>query len=189
MCGPARRLQTGGCRQEAALCVWRGRGHRLCLEGSCVESKVSTDTSSLNQKNINCPPGRAGLPVLSASGTLQLPGALVWWPGGVSVTAAPGPSSSSVSWGAFHMCWAQSSHTRPWDTPAWSQHRALSPVSPAAAGTCWCGNREANVFADRRAAGAASARKPRRGRRGRDAVTHRDGRGKSTPPAWARGGC
>ncbi|XP_072876321.1 uncharacterized protein [Chlorocebus sabaeus] len=178
-----RRLQTGGCRQEAAdrreaaLCVWRGRGHRLCLEGSCVESKVSTDTSSLNQKNINCPPGRAGLPVLSASGTLQLPGALVWWPGGVSVTAAPGPSSSSVSWGAFHMCWAQSSHTRPWDTPAWSQHRALSPVSPAAAGTCWCGNREANVFADRRAAGAASARKPRRGRRGRDAVTHRDGRG------------
>ncbi|XP_011897203.1 PREDICTED: uncharacterized protein LOC105577456 isoform X8 [Cercocebus atys] len=44
-------------------------------------------------------------------------------------------------------------------------------------GTCWCGNREANVFADRRAAGAASGRKPRRGRRGRDAVTHRDGRG------------
>nr|XP_024646167.1 uncharacterized protein LOC105473997 isoform X3 [Macaca nemestrina] len=44
-------------------------------------------------------------------------------------------------------------------------------------GTCWCGNREANVFADRHAAGAASGRKPRRGRRGRDAVTHRDGRG------------
>ncbi|XP_030772365.1 uncharacterized protein LOC104658961 isoform X7 [Rhinopithecus roxellana] len=77
------------------------------------------------------------------------------------------------------MCWAQSSHTRPWDTPAWSQHRALSPVSPAAAGTCWCGNREANVFADRSAAGAASGRKPRCGRRGRDAVTHRDGRGRT----------
>ncbi|XP_033085454.1 translation initiation factor IF-2-like isoform X12 [Trachypithecus francoisi] len=77
------------------------------------------------------------------------------------------------------MCWAQSSHTRPWDTPAWSQHRALSPVFPAAAGTCWCGNREANVFADRSAAGAASGRKPRCGRRGRDAVTHRDGRGRT----------
>ncbi|XP_073866830.1 uncharacterized protein isoform X27 [Macaca fascicularis] len=47
-------------------------------------------------------------------------------------------------------------------------------------GTCWCGNREANVFADRHAAGAASGRKPRRGRRGRDAVTHRDGRAPAT---------
>ncbi|XP_023057284.1 uncharacterized protein LOC111535083 isoform X2 [Piliocolobus tephrosceles] len=54
-------------------------------------------------------------------------------------------------------------------------------------GTCWCGNREANVFADRSAAGAASGRKPRCGRRGRDAVTHRDGRGKSTPPALGPG--
>nr|XP_037857199.1 ubiquitin carboxyl-terminal hydrolase 47-like isoform X2 [Chlorocebus sabaeus] len=54
------------------------------------------------------------------------------------------------------------------------RHRECAPGDR---GTCWCGNREANVFADRRAAGAASARKPRRGRRGRDAVTHRDGRG------------